>query len=41
MDRMLALPREDREELRKETSGFVAREWTWQRAADRLLEAGT
>jgi glycosyltransferase involved in cell wall biosynthesis len=37
IDRLLALPGEEREELCEELSRFVAREWSWERAAERLL----
>jgi glycosyltransferase involved in cell wall biosynthesis len=39
IDRLLALPVEEREELRYELSGFVRREWSWHRVAERLLDA--
>jgi glycosyltransferase involved in cell wall biosynthesis len=37
---LLSLPRTDREALRRAITGFVAREWTWDRTAKRLLHAG-
>ncbi len=40
IDRLLALPAEERNEIRQELSRFVAREWSWRRVAERLLEAG-
>jgi len=39
IDRLLALPDGEREELREELSRFVAREWSWERAVERLLRA--
>ncbi|MGQ0668183.1 MAG: glycosyltransferase, partial [Actinomycetota bacterium] len=39
IERILGLPAEERAELRAAVSGFVALEWTWERTADRLLEA--
>jgi glycosyltransferase involved in cell wall biosynthesis len=39
VDRLLALPPAERDELRGAVSSFVAREWTWERNAARLLEA--
>jgi len=39
LGRLLALPAEERHELRAAVAGFVAREWTWGRSAARLLEA--
>jgi glycosyltransferase involved in cell wall biosynthesis len=39
IDRLLSLPAEEREELRRGVSGFVASHWTWERTAARLLEA--
>jgi glycosyltransferase involved in cell wall biosynthesis len=36
--RILALLPEEREELRREVSRFVASEWTWERTAQRLLQ---
>lgn len=36
---LLALPAAEREELRGAVSGFVTREWTWERTAQRLLAA--
>ena len=37
LDRQLRLPLAEREELALGVSGFVAREWTWERTAERLL----
>ncbi|HEV8421636.1 MAG TPA: glycosyltransferase [Actinomycetota bacterium] len=37
LDRLLGLPQGEREELRHGVSRFVAREWTWERTAERLL----
>ena len=39
IDRLLSLPPEERDELRRATRAFVAREWSWRRTAERLLEA--
>ena len=39
IDRLLELPIEDRQELRGLVSGFVGREWTWDRTAEGLLAA--
>jgi glycosyltransferase involved in cell wall biosynthesis len=39
IDRLLELPVEDRQELRGVVSGFVGREWTWDRTAEGLLAA--
>jgi glycosyltransferase involved in cell wall biosynthesis len=39
LDRLLGLPPEERDELRMGVSRFVAREWTWERTAERLLIA--
>jgi glycosyltransferase involved in cell wall biosynthesis len=41
LDRLLAIPASERETLRRGVSGFVGREWTWERAAGRLLEASS
>jgi hypothetical protein len=41
VDRLLALPPSERARLRSSVSAFVARDWTWGRTADRLLEAGS
>ena len=38
IERILAIPQEERRELSATLSGFVAREWTWDRTAERLLE---
>ena len=32
---------EERDELRTGVSGFVGREWTWERTATRILAAGS
>jgi len=37
LHRLLGLPRAEREELKLGVSRFVAREWTWERTAERLL----
>lgn len=39
LDRLLALPEAERRALGATLSAFVAREWTWERTADRLLAA--
>jgi glycosyltransferase involved in cell wall biosynthesis len=39
LDALLELPPAERVELRQAVSSFVAREWTWERTASRLLEA--
>lgn len=39
IDRLLALPRDEGDELRSGVSSFVTREWTWERSAALLLEA--
>jgi glycosyltransferase involved in cell wall biosynthesis len=39
LDRLLAVPQGEREELRRSVSRFVAGEWTWERTAERLLAA--
>jgi glycosyltransferase involved in cell wall biosynthesis len=39
MERILGIPAEERDELRSTVSAFVRREWTWERTADRLLDA--
>jgi len=36
---LLALPAEERGELRDAVSAFVRRTWTWERTAERLLSA--
>lgn len=41
IDRLLSLPAEERDRLRREISEFVAHEWSWQRTASRLLDAAT
>jgi glycosyltransferase involved in cell wall biosynthesis len=38
IDRLLSLPAGERDELRQGLSGFVAREWSWERTAARYLE---
>jgi len=39
LDRLLMLPPAERDDLRVGVSEFVAREWTWERTAERLLTA--
>jgi glycosyltransferase involved in cell wall biosynthesis len=39
VDRLLSLPAEERAELRRAVSSFVAEHWTWERTAARLLAA--
>jgi len=39
VDRLLSLPKDEREELRRAVSSFVAEHWTWGRTASRLLAA--
>jgi len=39
IERLLSLPHEERDELRRGVSAFVGREWTWERTATRILEA--
>ncbi len=39
VDRLLALPLGERDELRRGVSSFVATHWTWERTAARLLAA--
>jgi glycosyltransferase involved in cell wall biosynthesis len=39
LDRVLELPAAERDELRREVSDFVGREWTWDRTAAGLLAA--
>lgn len=39
IERILGLPAEERAELRIAVSRFVASEWTWERTANRLMEA--
>jgi glycosyltransferase involved in cell wall biosynthesis len=41
IDRLLSLPKEERDRLRAEINEFVAREWSWQRTASRLLHAAS
>jgi hypothetical protein len=41
LDRLLGLQREEREELRAAVGAVVDREWTWERTAERLVEAAT
>jgi glycosyltransferase involved in cell wall biosynthesis len=37
IERILAIPREERHEMSAALSAFVAREWTWERTTERLL----
>jgi glycosyltransferase involved in cell wall biosynthesis len=39
LDRLLGLPADERRELRVAVSAAVNREWTWERTAERLLDA--
>jgi glycosyltransferase involved in cell wall biosynthesis len=39
IERLLAIPPEERGDLRATVSAYVAREWTWERTAERLLRA--
>jgi len=39
IDRLLGLPSDEHAELRARVSAFVAREWTWERSAELLLDA--
>jgi glycosyltransferase involved in cell wall biosynthesis len=39
LGRILGLPLEDRMDVRRAIRAHVAREWTWERTADRLLQA--
>jgi glycosyltransferase involved in cell wall biosynthesis len=39
IDRLLSLPGEERDELRRAVSSFVGEHWTWERTAARLLAA--
>jgi glycosyltransferase involved in cell wall biosynthesis len=41
LDRLLGLPAAERAELREAVRGFVQREWSWRRTAERLLDAAT
>jgi glycosyltransferase involved in cell wall biosynthesis len=41
IDGLLSLRPKERDRLRVEVSEFVAREWSWQRTASRLLDAAT
>ena len=41
IDRLLSIPLVQRDELRQEVSSFVAREYTWERTAELLLDAAT
>jgi glycosyltransferase involved in cell wall biosynthesis len=41
MERILAIPAEERRELAAAGSAFVAREWTWERTVERLLSVAT
>jgi glycosyltransferase involved in cell wall biosynthesis len=38
---LLALPHAERRDLRQAVSAFVAREWSWDGTAQRLLDAAT
>lgn len=38
VERLLALPRAERDELRAAVSGYVAREWSWDGTVERLLQ---
>jgi glycosyltransferase involved in cell wall biosynthesis len=40
IERLLSLPPDERDDLRLGVSAFVRREWTWERAAARILAAG-
>jgi len=40
LEQLLGLPAEEELALRRKVSSFVAREWTWERTADRLIAAG-
>jgi glycosyltransferase involved in cell wall biosynthesis len=39
LERLLSLPKRERDELRTTASAFVGREWTWERTAERLINA--
>jgi glycosyltransferase involved in cell wall biosynthesis len=39
IDRLLEIPKAERDELRAAVSAFVGREWTWDRTAAGLLAA--
>jgi glycosyltransferase involved in cell wall biosynthesis len=39
LERLLSLSTEERDDLRAAASAFVGREWTWERTAERLIEA--
>lgn len=41
LDRLLQIPAADRRDLRESVSGFAASQWTWERTAERLLQAAT
>jgi glycosyltransferase involved in cell wall biosynthesis len=41
IDRLLGVAASERAELREAVSSFASREWTWDRTAARLLEAGS
>ena len=41
IDRLLGLSSEERAGIRTRIGAFIAREWTWERAAERLLEAAS
>jgi glycosyltransferase involved in cell wall biosynthesis len=38
IERLLDLPEDEREALRQSVAAYVAREWTWERTAEHLLE---
>lgn len=39
VDRLISIPADERRELRETIAAFAGREWTWDRTAERLLEA--
>jgi glycosyltransferase involved in cell wall biosynthesis len=39
IERLLSLPAEERDDLRRRVSAFAADAWSWGRTADRLLDA--
>lgn len=41
IDRLLVLPSEERRALAETISAFIAREWSWERTAEGLLDAAT
>jgi len=41
LDRLLSLPVDERDDLRRAVSGFVAEAWSWERTASALLDAAT